>query len=87
LQRERILTKTLINAAYEVLDTGPWRRVYAGPDWPIMRRLSEKWPLRGADLWHLCLAKTMTGEFPELKLISFDKRLSNAAEGENLSFD
>jgi hypothetical protein len=29
----------------------------------------------------------MTGEFPELKRITFGKRLSPAAEGENLSLD
>ena len=82
LHRERILTKTLINAAYEVLDAGPWRRVYAGPDWHLMRKLAEKWPLRGADLWQLCLAKGLINEFPELKLLSCDKRLNRAAEGE-----
>ena len=84
LQRERHITKTLTDAAFEVLDTGPWRRIHAQPDWGLMRRLSKKWPLRGADLWHLCLAKSLTREFPELRLLSFDKRLNAAAKGEAL---
>jgi predicted nucleic acid-binding protein len=87
LRRERILTKTLITAAYEILDNGPWRRIFTRPDWVLMRTLSEKWSLRGADLWHLCLAKSLMDEFPELKLLSFDKRLNFAAKGEALGFE
>ena len=84
LRRERYLTKTLADAAHEVLDRGPWRRVYTNPDWILMRTLSEKWSLRGADLWHLCTAKSLGREFPELKLLSFDNRLNVAVEGELL---
>jgi predicted nucleic acid-binding protein len=84
MQRERILADTLSQAAFEVLDNGPWRRISSLPDWKIIRSLSAKWPLRGADLWHLATAKSLLREFPELFLLSFDKRLKRAAEGEAL---
>ncbi len=84
LQRERLLTDTLAKSAFEVLDNGPWRLVYAWPERNIIRSLSSKWPLRGADLWHLATAKTLHLEFPELLLLSFDNRLNQAARGEAL---
>jgi len=31
-------------------------RIYTWPEWEIVRALSAKWPLRGADLWHLAAA-------------------------------
>ncbi len=84
MQRERLLSVTLSQAAFEVLDNGPWRRISTGPEWKIIRSLSAKFPLRGADLWHLATAKSMHAEFPELYLLSFDKRLIKAAESEGL---
>ena len=84
LHRERYLTKTLTDAAHEVVDAGPWKRIYTRPEWQLMRTLWEKWPLRGADLWHLSAAKSLGRDLPELKLISFDNRLNTAAKGEKL---
>ena len=84
MQREHILADTLSQAAFEVLDNGPWRRISSLPDWKLIRFLSAKWPLRGADLWHLAAAKSLHKEFPELFLLSFDNRLKRAAEGEAL---
>ena len=84
MQRERILTETLSQAAFEVLEDGPWRRISSLPDWKIIRSLSAKWPLSGADLWHLATAKSLLREFPELFLLSFDRRLNKAAAGEAL---
>lgn len=84
MQRERLISDTLYQAAFEVLDHGPWRRISTWPEWEIIRSLSAKCPLRGADLWHLATAKSMHAEFPELYLLSFDKRLIMAAESENL---
>jgi hypothetical protein len=49
-----------------------------------MRTLADKWSLRGADLWHLCAAKSLVSEFPELKVFSFDNRLNAAAKEEAL---
>ena len=73
-----------IAQASRPLDNGPWRRISTLPDWKIIRSLSAKWPLRGADLWHLAAAKSLHREFPELFLLSFDNRLKRAAEGESL---
>jgi predicted nucleic acid-binding protein len=84
MNRERLITKTLSRAAFEVLDDGPWRRISTWPEWKIIRLLSGKFPLRGADLWHLATAKSMQAEFPELYLLSFDKRLIKAAGSEGL---
>jgi len=84
MNREGLITKTLSRAAFGVLDDGPWRRISTWPEWKIIRSLSGKFPLRGADLWHLAAAKSMQAEFPELFLLSFDKRLKTASESEGL---
>jgi predicted nucleic acid-binding protein len=84
MRREHILADTLSRAAFEVLDDGPWRRISSLPDWKSIRSLAAKWPLRGADLWHLATAKRLLGEFPELFLLSFDEKLKKAAAGESL---
>ncbi len=84
MQRERILTEIMARAVFEVLDGGPWRRIFSYPDSEIVKELSAKWPLRGADLWHLATAKSLQKDFPELLLLTFDSRLNQAAEGELL---
>ncbi len=84
MQRERLLTEIMTMAVFEVLESGPWRRIFSYPDLEIVKELSAKWPLRGADLWHLATAKSLRQDFPELFLLSFDSRLNQAAEGELL---
>lgn len=84
LKRERILADVLFQAALEILNRGPWRRLNAAPDWMLVASLANKWPLRGANLWHLATAKTVQDQFPELVLLSYDARLQAAAEGEGL---
>ncbi len=85
IERERALAKVLVAAAREALEGGPWRHLNAAPDWKVVRDLSSKWPLRGADLWHLAVAKSLQTEVPELTILSFDARLAAAAEGEGLA--
>lgn len=82
--REKRVATALVHATDEVLLRGPWRRVYAIPSWGLIRTLSRTWPLRGADLWHLALAKTLKAEIPEMAFISFDENLAEAAMGEGL---
>lgn len=84
IKREGFLTDMLIEAAFEVLETGPWRRLLISPLWEELRGLCEKWSLRGADLWHLAAAKRIQKELPELTLFTFDDILKNAALGEGL---
>ena len=85
IKRERCMAGVLEDAAYEVLESGPWRRVYILPDYEDMKHLAHTWPLRGADLWHLATARALKREIPELALLTFDKRLQAAAEGEGLA--
>ena len=85
IERERVLAKVLVAAAREALKGGPWRRLNAVPDWELVRSLSSKWPLRGPDLWHLAVAKSLQTELPELTFMSFDARLAVAAHGEGLA--
>ena len=80
LKRERVLADVLISAALEALDQGPWRHLNIIPDWEEIKILSQKWSLRGADLWHLAVAKTLQNQIPDLELLTFDKRLSSAAK-------
>ncbi len=85
IARERALAKVLVTAAREALESGPWRRLNAAPDWKVVRDLSSRWLLRGADLWHLAVAKSLQTELPELTILSFDARLAAAAKCEGLA--
>lgn len=78
MKREHLLAETLVKATFEVLDNGPWRKIHTYPEWKIVRNLAGKRLLRGADLWHLATVATLRREFPELTLLTFDKRLKKA---------
>lgn len=82
--REKVLAAARVSAAREALALGPWRFLHVQPAPEFIVELAIRWPLRGADLWHLALAKTLQAELPELGLLSFDKRLNTAAQGEQL---
>ena len=84
VERERALAGVLVAAAREAVDSGPWRLLNITPAWESAEILAAKWPLRGADLWHLSAAKTLQDELPELVLLTFDSRLKSAALGEGL---
>lgn len=85
IRRDRLLAGVMVDAALEALEEGPWRRLNLSPDWDRLKTLAGKWPLRGADLWHLATAKTMQADLPELILLTFDSRLKAAARGEGLA--
>ncbi|HEY8201528.1 MAG TPA: type II toxin-antitoxin system VapC family toxin [Actinomycetota bacterium] len=82
LERERLFPDVLIGSTRETLDAGPWRRLSLLPDWETVRTLAPKWPIRGADLWHLATALTLRRELPGLGLLTFDNRMAVAAHGE-----
>ena len=84
MKRERIMADLLVEAARQTLESGPWRRLHSGPEWNFMAALSKKWPLRGADLWHLSTAKSVWEQLQELKVLTFDSRLKAAAHGEGI---
>jgi predicted nucleic acid-binding protein len=85
LAGEGHLTKVLLESALESLAAGPWRLVQRGPDRDAIDSLAARYALRGADLWHLAQARTLLGEMPGLKVLTFDRRLRAAAESEKLS--
>jgi hypothetical protein len=78
------MAEILVDAAHKVLEIGSWRRLAIAPRWMAVKSLSDKWPLRRADLWHLSVAKGLQEEFPELQLLTYDRRLKIAAQGEGL---
>jgi predicted nucleic acid-binding protein len=84
IERERRLETMLVDAARAALAGGPWRAVTIEPPWAMAAAFGKKWPLRGADLWHLCAAKALATSLPELRLVSYDARLLSAAAGEAL---
>ena len=85
IERERVLAGTLVAAARETLERGPWRRPNLVPGWRLVSTLAPKRALRGADLWHLCAAKTLQSELPDVKVLTFDSQLAEAARGEGLA--
>ncbi len=82
MRRERKVAELLADAAMEAFNGGPWRRVNTQPAWNQMAMLSKKWDLRGADLWHLALAKSLREQIPELVFLAFDRKLLVSARGE-----
>lgn len=84
LGRDRRVSPVLTSAALTAFDAGPWRSLNDVPATRYLASLAKAWPLRGADLWHLALAKTLHQELPELMMLTYDDRLATAAVGEGL---
>lgn len=84
MRREEILTDELVDSALAALDGGPWRYLNLSPKLDIVRTLSGKGQLRGADLWHLAAAKTLQASLPEVHLLTFDRHLEAAARVQGL---
>jgi predicted nucleic acid-binding protein len=86
MEKERILTKILTQSALQAFAEGPWRFLTLCPGREQMDSLRGKYSLRGADFWHLSLARTLKREIPDLILLSFDGKLTEAAEKEGFPF-
>jgi predicted nucleic acid-binding protein len=71
--------------AAEGLVAIPWTTLELQPDRGRIAELATHHRLRGGDLWHLALALTTRAELPELRLLTFDRRLASAAEAEGLA--
>jgi predicted nucleic acid-binding protein len=84
MEREGQLTSVLVGSAREALADGPWRFMRAAPARTVIEALATKYALRGADLWHLSLAKTLLKDLPELKVLTFDSRMHAGAEKEGI---
>lgn len=85
LERERELPTVLAEGARELVRVGPWRRLALQPDWTRIDEVATQWPLRGADLWHLATASTLSRELPEVRMLTFDSRLAAASQHMGLS--
>lgn len=85
MEREHILRDRLAKDALRALREGPWRALNTTPQWSVVEELAVRCQLRGADLWHLALAKTLQDHLPEISVLTFDKRLRDAVEAEGLS--
>jgi predicted nucleic acid-binding protein len=85
MRKDRLLADILTGAALEALHQGPWRRLHMGPQWKTVHGLALKWALRGADLWHLAIAKSLHEQLSHLVLLTYDEKLNVAAQGEGLA--
>lgn len=85
IKREKKLSDVFLDAALDTITAGPLRQLNIQPDHKWIVSLSAKWPLRGADLWHLAAAKTLGEQIPELILLTLDERMRAAATGEELT--
>ena len=79
-----MIPEDICSLARDRVTQGPWRRVDTAPEWDEVQQLASRWPLRGADLWHLAVARRLAGVLPELVLLTFDRRLLEAAVGEGM---
>lgn len=84
LERGRAISPDDGRAARALFDSGMWRYAVDAPSRSLLRDLARKWPLKGADLWHLAAAMTLRLERPHLQLLTFDAALADAARGENI---
>jgi len=84
MERERVLTGVLGQSALQALLEGPWRYLNSCPAREHMDSLRGKYPLKGADFWHLALALTLKNDIPELMILTFDNKLREGAEMEGL---
>lgn len=80
-----MLSGVLADAALDTISAGPLRQLNIQPDRKWIVSLSAKWPLRGADLWHLAAAKTLAAQIPEMILLMLDDRMRDAARQEGLT--
>ncbi len=80
------MTGVLAQSAYQAMFEGPWRHLLLCPTREQMDYLRGKYALRGADFWHLALARTLKKDIPELIVLTFDHKLREGAEREGFGF-
>lgn len=84
MRHERALTDIFYKSAIEVFENSPLRKISIQPDWKVIHKMSCRYVLKGADLWHLASVKTIKMELPEVKIMTFDAKLSKAAKKEKI---
>ena len=84
-QRSAALAAPNAELALRAISSSPWIAIADGPAPATLRALAVRYPLCGADLWHLALAVDLAEQIPELRLLTFDTVLSAAAHAEGLA--
>jgi predicted nucleic acid-binding protein len=81
IRREKRIATVPFKSAMGTLQNGPWRALHLDPEWQNVQRLSGRWGLRGADLWHPATAI----HIPEVLLLTYDGKLESATHGEGIT--
>ena len=84
LFHERRFPAGRMNSLLKALESGPWRRLNIQPDRKEIKDSSLSSELRGADLWHLTAAIALQKDLPDLFLLTFDRKLREAAKKRGL---
>lgn len=84
MQQQSDWLEDQMDSAFKAFREGPWRYVEVSPTWSDLITLGQKWSLRGADLWHLTAFLELFRKLPELRLLTFDKKLREIAETEHI---
>jgi predicted nucleic acid-binding protein len=87
--QRQFITRQVANAALDLLDDGPWLPTAVLPRRDLVRTVSRRHQIRGADLWHVAAALTLQAElgpeFGEVLMTSFDTELIAAASAEGIA--
>jgi predicted nucleic acid-binding protein len=84
MRRDDLLVEDELLQLRANLAAGPWEKVAAIPDTELVPALADRHRLRGADLWHLSLAVSLSRDLPELRILTWDTQLRMAATAEGL---
>jgi predicted nucleic acid-binding protein len=85
LARQDVLNPREAGRLLDGLEHGPWRHSPVSPARKVLRSLNGRHPLRGADLWHLALLLTLARDHHPFALVSYDRRLIDAAAAEGIA--
>jgi predicted nucleic acid-binding protein len=83
--RRQLLDRATANQALDRLERPPWRRSTVTPRPEVVRAMSRRHALRGADLWHVAAAITLSLDVGEVIVASFDTELTAAASAEGIT--
>ena len=86
MNHEKVLADILYESAIESFTNSAIRRINTQPHQDVLQDLSSQYVLKGADLWHLAVVKTIQSELHEVRIFSFDKQLMTGSEKEGVLF-
>lgn len=65
---------------------GVWSLTQLQPSFKTIELFSSRYPLKGADLWHLSVFYEIKKEFPSIQLLTFDQQLMSTAQKEGFLY-